>query len=82
MQLLQHEVNCLSDENRSTRKRALDKIHRHGLEVQKESSTLMQGLLKFLLKPLLKVLSDPVEKCRDLAISFFDMLVLLISVAT
>ena len=67
-------MNCLSDENRGTRKRALDKIHRHGLEV-KESPTLVQGLLEFLLKPLLKVLSDPVEKCRDLAISFFAKLV-------
>jgi dynein assembly factor 5 len=29
---------------------------------------MMDGLLNFLLKPLLKELSDPVEKCRELAI--------------
>jgi dynein assembly factor 5 len=64
-------VNCLADENRNTRKRALEKIHRQGLELCKEPSSLMQGFLDFLLKPLLKVLSDPVEKCRELSISFF-----------
>ena len=71
LQVLQHEVNCLSDENRGARKRALEKIHRYGSEQGKKSSDFMQGLLDFLLKPLLMVFSDSVEKCRELSISFF-----------
>ena len=68
-QKLQRDVNCLSDDNRTTRRRALDRLRRetvgrspaHSLEV-------LQGLMEFLVKPLLKVLSDPVEKCRELAV--------------
>lgn len=69
--MLQHDLNCLTDENRATRKRALEKIHLYGLEQCKGSTTIIQGFLDFLLKHLLKVLSDPVEKCRELSISFF-----------
>lgn len=69
--MLQHDVNCLTDENRATRKYALEKIHHYGLEHCKGSTTAIQEFLDFLLKPLLKIVSDPVEKCRELSIRFF-----------
>lgn len=31
-------------------------------------SDLLHGVLEFMLKPLLRTFSDPVEKCRELAI--------------
>lgn len=58
------------DENRSTRRRALERLQKEAvpstphLHVADE----MEGLVDFLLKPLLKEFSDPVEKCRELAI--------------
>ena len=71
-QKLQRDVNCLSDESRSTRRRALERLRR---ETVAHSPPLpaptLQALLELLLKPLLKLFSDPVEKCRELAIAIF-----------
>ena len=66
-------MNCLSDENRGTRRRALEKICKQWANEHKTAPPSVQrGLLEFLLKPLLKVFSDPVEKCRELSITFIQ----------
>ncbi len=63
-------MNCLSDENRSTRKRALERLKKEtiGRRPGYDPSQL-QGVCEFLVKPLLRIFSDPVEKCRELSIS-------------
>ena len=33
---------------------------------------VLQGLMEFLVKPVLRVLSDPVEKCRELAVGLLS----------
>ena len=67
-QNLQREVNCLSDENRRTRKCALEKIKLVLTQHKESSPYILHGLLDFLLKPLLRCFSDPVEKCREVTI--------------
>lgn len=68
MQKLQRDVNCLLDENRSTRRRALERLQKETVQSTPHIADEMEGLVDFLLKPLLKEFSDPVEKCRELAI--------------
>ena len=69
-QQLQRDVNCLSDSNRSTRVSSLNKIRKHILQEQFSSEELVM-LLDFLLKPLLKLFPDQVEKCRELSLAVF-----------
>lgn len=64
---LARHLNCLNEDNKSARKRALEAVRRETVE-QRLSSGAMQELLGCLLKPLLKCLSDPVEACRDASI--------------
>ena len=65
-------INCLSDDNRSIRKRALIEITRNILHLDEQLSpvVLESVLLKSLLTPYLKLFADPVEKCRELSIHF------------
>lgn len=67
-QKLQRDVNCLLDENRSTRRRALERLQKEIAQSSLHPKDVIDGLLEFLIKPLLRVFSDPVEKCRELAI--------------
>ena len=70
LQKLQRDVNCIGDDNRSTRKRALERLRKETVgHSPPYSSAQLQGILEFLIKPLLKAFSDPVEKCRELAIT-------------
>ncbi|KAK2189217.1 hypothetical protein NP493_113g03034 [Ridgeia piscesae] len=64
-------INGLSDENRNTRKRSLEGIRKEILSRKPQlEPTDLQQALKEIVKPLLQVLSDPVEKCRDLSLCF------------
>eukprot|EP01135_Chromosphaera_perkinsii_P010340 Nk52_evm12s2118 gene=Nk52_evmTU12s2118 len=73
LQGLQRDINCLGDENRTTRRRALTKITKTllgeegGVAQQRHEVT---KAFPHILKPLLKLFADPVEKCRELAIGF------------
>ncbi|KAM8960244.1 dynein axonemal assembly factor 5 [Pelodytes ibericus] len=66
-QALARHLNCLNDDNKSTRRRALGAILQQA-EDKKLSSGVLQEVFGELLKPLLRCLSDPMEKCRELAI--------------
>ncbi|OCT61558.1 dynein assembly factor 5, axonemal-like [Xenopus laevis] len=66
-QALARHLNCLNDENKMTRKRALAAIQKEAMDEQLASGVL-QGVFLELLKPLLRCLSDPMEKCRELSI--------------
>ena len=66
LQSIARHVNCLGEENRNTRKRALEAIKKEVVLKKPElDKTELQSVLDEILKPLLKVLSDPVEKCRE-----------------
>jgi len=61
---LARHLNCLNEDNKSARKRALEAVKRDTIE-QRFSSGALQELFTSLLKTLLKCLSDPAETCRD-----------------
>uniref|UniRef100_A0A3Q3IMI8 TOG domain-containing protein n=1 Tax=Monopterus albus TaxID=43700 RepID=A0A3Q3IMI8_MONAL len=65
---LARHLNCLNEENKATRKRALEQIKRETVD-KGLSSSVLQQVFSALLKPLLKCLSDPMEKCRETAIT-------------
>ncbi|XP_029292863.1 dynein assembly factor 5, axonemal [Cottoperca gobio] len=65
---LARHLNCLNEDNKSTRKRALELIKRDTLD-KGLSSSVLQEVFSALLKPLLKCLSDPMERCRETAIT-------------
>uniref|UniRef100_A0A667X0P6 Dynein axonemal assembly factor 5 n=1 Tax=Myripristis murdjan TaxID=586833 RepID=A0A667X0P6_9TELE len=64
---LARHLNCLSEDNKSTRKRALEAIKKETVD-RGLSSGVLQEVFSSLLKPLLKCLSDPMERCRETAI--------------
>ncbi|EDV28055.1 uncharacterized protein TRIADDRAFT_53253 [Trichoplax adhaerens] len=66
---LQRDINCLEDDDRSTRKRAIEKISSETVGRRDQlNQDELQDLFKAIIKPLLKRFSDPVEKCRQLSI--------------
>ncbi|XP_044187810.1 dynein axonemal assembly factor 5-like [Thunnus albacares] len=65
---LARHLNCLNEDNKATRKRALELIKRETVD-KKLSSSVLQEVFSALLKPLLKCLSDPMERCRETAIA-------------
>lgn len=68
-QSLQRDINCLTDDNRGTRKRALEKISKEVFSKKsKLSASVMKTVFEEILKPVLKLFSDPTEKCRELSL--------------
>lgn len=65
---LARHLNCLNEDNKATRKRALELIKRDTVD-RGLSSSVLQEVFSALLKPLLKCLSDPMERCRETAIT-------------
>ncbi|XP_074552726.1 dynein axonemal assembly factor 5 [Halichoeres trimaculatus] len=65
---LARHLNCLNEDNKATRKRALETIKRETVD-KGLSSSVLQEVFSALLKPLLKCLSDPMERCRETAIT-------------
>lgn len=64
--LIQH-LNCLNEDERSRRKRALENIRRETIE-KGLSSTVLQEVFATVLKSLLRCLSDSMERCREVAL--------------
>lgn len=64
---LARHLNCLNADDKSTRKRALESIQKEVIE-KGLPSTVLQEVFACLLKSLLRCLSDPVERCREVAI--------------
>ncbi|XP_002740361.1 dynein axonemal assembly factor 5-like [Saccoglossus kowalevskii] len=71
LQGIARQINCLSDDNRTTRRRGIDGIRKATLgkepPLEKE---ILKEVLNHIVKSILKCFSDPVEKCRELAIHF------------
>ncbi|XP_067671064.1 dynein axonemal assembly factor 5-like [Haliotis asinina] len=73
LQGIARHINCLSEENRNTRKRALESIRTDTLGRKPPLDSHEHALIfSEVLKPVLKILSDPVEKCRELAITLIS----------
>jgi len=70
-QKFQRNINCLTDDDRSTRKRSLEKLKRSLLGGKPPEGATPKVLAAFfsqcLQQPLLNLLSDSVEKCRELS---------------
>ncbi|KAM4598331.1 dynein axonemal assembly factor 5 [Polymixia lowei] len=64
---LTRHLNCLNEDNKTTRKRALEAIKKETIDKGLHSAVL-QEVFSCLLKSLLKCLSDPMERCRETAI--------------
>lgn len=69
IQGLARHLNCLSEENKLSRRKALENIRKDtvGRKPALDASE-NKPVLNEILKPLLKEFSDPVEKCRELSI--------------
>ncbi|CAK6962978.1 dynein axonemal assembly factor 5-like [Scomber scombrus] len=65
---LARHLNCLNEDNKATRKRALELIKRETVD-KKLSGAVQQEVFSALLKPLLKCVSDPMERSRETAIT-------------
>ncbi|KAG6553495.1 hypothetical protein Mapa_004407 [Marchantia paleacea] len=73
VQKLQRDLNCLSDPDRSTRKRAIERLQKRLLNGDPGEGAPSPGVIQaawddVILRLLLRTLSDPVEKCRELGI--------------
>ncbi|XP_037544477.1 dynein assembly factor 5, axonemal-like [Nematolebias whitei] len=64
---LHRHLNCLNEDNKATRKRALEFIKKETID-KGLSSGVLQEVFSAILKPLLKCLSDPMERCRETTI--------------
>ena len=64
---LARHFNCLSEDNRTKRKTALEAIKKETID-KGLSSGVLQDVFSHILKSLLKCLSDPMERCRETAI--------------
>lgn len=67
LRALARHLNCLNEDSKSTRKRALDSIRKETFD-KRLSSVALQEVFACLLKSLLKCLSDPMERCREAAV--------------
>lgn len=68
-QRLTRYTNSLGDPNRATRKRGLEGIQRELFPSVDGNPVVVATVYKDLQASLVKLVSDPVEKCRELAIS-------------
>nr|XP_023666379.1 dynein assembly factor 5, axonemal isoform X1 [Paramormyrops kingsleyae] len=67
LRALARHLNCLNEDSKSTRKRALESIRKETFD-KRLSSVALQEVFACLLKSLLKCLSDPMERCREAAV--------------
>ncbi|KAH3861633.1 dynein axonemal assembly factor 5-like [Dreissena polymorpha] len=73
IQGLARHLNCLGEENKLARRKALENIKKDTVGRKPsidESET--KPILNEILKPLLKSFSDPVEKCRELSLEILS----------
>lgn len=69
LQGIARHINCLTEDNRNTRKRSLEGIRKDTIGRKPPlDQTEYRVIFSEILKPLLKCLSDPVEKCRELSV--------------
>jgi len=65
-------LNCLQDQNRAVRRRALEAVRNEifsGQVNNDDRGSPDHRVVEIVIGPLLRAFSDPVEKCRELAIT-------------
>uniref|UniRef100_A0A8C5QE17 Dynein axonemal assembly factor 5 n=1 Tax=Leptobrachium leishanense TaxID=445787 RepID=A0A8C5QE17_9ANUR len=70
-QAVARHLNCLNDDSKFTRRKALVAIQQEA-QNKRLSSGPLQEVFAELLRPLLRCLTDPMEKCRELAIQIIS----------
>ncbi|KAL8584267.1 hypothetical protein ACOMHN_034952 [Nucella lapillus] len=69
LQGIARHINCLGEDNRTTRKKALESIRNDTINRKPALDTAdLEPVFSEILKPMLKTFSDPVEKCRELSV--------------
>jgi len=66
--VFQRDINCLVDEDRNLRRRALDSLNKGLFKSEHSEQDILQLFKRSLLRNLLRVVSDKVEKNRELSI--------------
>ncbi|XP_065191202.1 dynein axonemal assembly factor 5-like [Sycon ciliatum] len=76
IQKLRRDINCLAENDRTAKRRALEKLSKEtvGKAARGEISPAVVCAVyeEALLKPVLRILSDSVERCRCLAVDIID----------
>jgi hypothetical protein len=70
--VFQRDINCLVDEDRNLRRRGLDNLNKGLFKSENSEQDVLQLFRRALLRNLLKVLSDKVEKNRELSIQILS----------
>lgn len=69
LQGLARHINCLGEDNKMSRRRALESIKKDTVDRKPPlDPSDLKSLFSDLLKPLLKEFSDPMEKCREISV--------------
>lgn len=65
------DLQCLNDDSKFARRKAIENLKRETLDIKPElQSNEMRAILSVTQQPVLKLLSDSVEKCRELAVTY------------
>lgn len=73
---LSRHLNCLANENKATRKRALEAIKKEVVKKQPRTDPeILNKVLHELIRPLLIMFSDPVASCREQAIAMLGEMI-------
>nr|XP_033819652.1 dynein assembly factor 5, axonemal [Geotrypetes seraphini] len=72
LQALARHLNCLGEESKSARKRALGGIQKVVVADGRLSGAALQRVFGELLKPLLRCLADPAERCRETVVQLLS----------
>eukprot|EP00112_Aurelia_sp_Birch-Aquarium-sp1_P015656 Seg3494.1 transcript_id=Seg3494.1/GoldUCD/mRNA.D3Y31 product="Dynein assembly factor 5 axonemal" protein_id=Seg3494.1/GoldUCD/D3Y31 len=69
LKAMQRDINCISDGNKMTRRRAVDKIQKEIFQKHNLTPDELDRIFAELCKPLLHLYSFPVDKCREIAVN-------------
>lgn len=73
---LSRHLNCLANENKVTRKRALEAIKKEVVKKQPRTDpVILNKVLHELIRPLLTMFSDPVAACREQVIAMLSEII-------
>ncbi|XP_002970051.2 dynein assembly factor 5, axonemal isoform X2 [Selaginella moellendorffii] len=79
VQTIQRDLNCLSDPDRNTRRKALERLDKL-LVIESRSPAMLQIVWdETILKLVVRNLHDPVERCREAAVNMISRVVKLLA---
>lgn len=70
LKTISRDLNCLKETNKTTRKRAIESINKQTTtDVQ---PAVLKEVLSEIAKPVVGLISDPAEKCREISLLYID----------